>query len=128
MKLAKKTNDEANKLPSEFDKIDKTLDKAELVCTKTNGNKYDFNRFLLSLKFIKKLHNYEITLNEEIDDQAELRILMNNLHNDYNPRSSEKAKEKNRVLESAKKLLNMRDDIIDLFEKEIFPYKGNVKR
>ena len=53
---------------------------------------------------------------------------MNNLHNDYNPRSSEKAKEKNRVLESAKKLLNMRDDIIDLFEKEIFPYKGIVKR
>ena len=53
---------------------------------------------------------------------------MNNLHNDYNPRSSEKAKEKNRVLESAKKLLNMRDYIIDLFEKEIFPYKGIVKR
>ena len=65
--ISKKTNDEANKLPSKFDKIDKTLDKAELVCTKTNGNKYDFNHFLLSLKFIKKLHNYEITLNEEIE-------------------------------------------------------------
>ena len=51
---------------------------------------------------------------------------MNNLNNDYNPRSSKKEKEKNRVLESAKKLLNMRDDIIDLFEKGIFPYKGNV--
>ena len=78
---------------------------------------------MLSLKFIKKLHNYEITLNEEIDDQAELRILMNNLHNDYNPRSSEKAKEKNRVLESAKKLLNMRDDIIDLLKKKFFRIK-----
>ena len=32
----------------------------------------------------------------------------------------------NRVLESAKKLLNTRDDIIDLFEEGIFPYKGNV--
>ena len=32
-----------------------------------------------------------------------------------------KAKEKNRVLESGKKLLNVRDDIIDLFEKGIFP-------
>ena len=32
----------------------------------------------------------------------------------------------NRVLESAKKLLNTRDDIIDLFEIGIFPYKGNV--
>ena len=37
-----------------------------------------------------------------------------------------KAKEKNRVLESGKKLLNVRDDIIDLFEKGIFPQKGIV--
>ena len=37
-----------------------------------------------------------------------------------------KAKEKNRVLKSGKKLLNARDDIIDLFEKGIFPYKGIV--
>ena len=107
-------------------KIDKTFDNAELICTKTYGTKYDFNRFLLPLKFIEKIHNYKITLNEAIDNQTELKILMNNLNNDYNPRSSKKAKEKNRVLESAKKLLNTRDDIIDLFEKGIFPYKGNV--
>ena len=37
-----------------------------------------------------------------------------------------KAKEKNRVLKPGKKLLNARDDIIDLFEKGIFPYKGIV--
>ena len=36
MKLAK-ANNEANKLLSEFEKIDRTLDKAELVCTKTDG-------------------------------------------------------------------------------------------
>ena len=47
-----KKSDEANKLLSEFDKIDKALDKAELVCTKTDGTKYDFNRLLLPLKFI----------------------------------------------------------------------------
>ena len=49
-----KKNDEANKLLSEFRKIDETLDNAELVCTKTDGTKYDFNRFLLPLKFIEK--------------------------------------------------------------------------
>ena len=37
-----------------------------------------------------------------------------------------KIKEKNRVLKSAKELFDARDDIIDLFEKEIFPYKDNV--
>ena len=49
MKLAKK-NDEANK-----------LELVELVCTKTDGTKYGLNRFSLPLKFIKKIHNYEIT-------------------------------------------------------------------
>ena len=62
--ISNKKNIEANKLLSEFDKIDRTL-----VCTKTDGIKYDFNRFLLPLKFTKKIYNYEITLNEAIDDQ-----------------------------------------------------------
>ena len=38
----------------------------------------------------------------------------------------QKIEEKNRVLKSAKKLSDARDDIIDLFEKGTFPYKGNV--
>ena len=82
-----KKNDEANKLLSEFRKIDETLDNAELVCTKTDGTKYDFNRFLLPLKFVKKIHNYEITLKEAVNYQTELRISINNLNNDYNPKS-----------------------------------------
>ena len=45
-----KKNDEANK-----------LELVELVCTKTDGTKYGLNRFSLPLKFIKKIHNYEIT-------------------------------------------------------------------
>ena len=53
-KISKK-KDEANKILSEFKKIDKTLDNADLVCTKTdNKTKYDFNRFSLPLKFIEK--------------------------------------------------------------------------
>ena len=59
-----KKNDEANKLLSEFRKIDETLDNVELVFKKADGTKYDFNRFLLPLKFIEKIHNYEITLDE----------------------------------------------------------------
>ena len=37
-----------------------------------------------------------------------------------------KVKERNRVLESARKLSGVRDEIINLFEKGIFPYKDNV--
>ena len=42
----------ANKLLSEFKKINKTLDNADLVCTKTDGTKYDFN---LPVKFIENI-------------------------------------------------------------------------
>ena len=71
---------------SKFRKINRTLDKAELISTKTNGTKYDFNRFGLSLKFIEKIHNHEITLDEAIEDKKKLKILINKLHNDYTPR------------------------------------------
>ena len=122
-KISKK-HDKANKLLLEFKKIDKTLENTDLVCAKTdNKTKYDFNRFSLPLKFIEKIHNYEITLDEAINSQARLNILINKLNNNYSPRNLE---EKKRVLESAIKLQNVRNDVIDLFEKGIFPYRGNV--
>ena len=89
-----KKNDETNKLLLKFKTIDRILDKAELVSTKTDGTKYDFNRFALPLKFIKKIHDYEITLDEAIEEQTELRELINKL-NDYGPRISKKKKKKN---------------------------------
>ena len=81
---------------------------------------------MLPLKFIEKIHNYEITLDKARNYQTKLRILINKLNNDYNPRNKKKAKEKNNVLESARKLLNAIKDIIVFFEKVTFPYKGNV--
>ena len=81
---------------------------------------------MLPLKFIEKIHNYEITLDEARNYQTELRILINKLNNDYNPRNPKKAKKRNIALESAKKLLDARKDILVFFEKGTFPYKGNV--
>ena len=42
------------------------------------------------------------------------------------PRNTEKIEEKKEVLKSSKKLQNARKDIIDFFEKRIFPYRSNV--
>ena len=95
---------------------------------KTAGTKYDFNRFLFPLKFTEKIHNYEITLDEAINYQTELEILINKLDNDYKPRIPKKGKEKNNVLESARKLLDARKDIIGFFEKGTFPYNGNLSK
>ena len=126
MARLEKKNANANKILLGIKEIDETLDNAELVCTKTDGTKYDFNHFLSPLKFVAKIHNYEITLDEAINDQTKLGILINKLNNNYNPRIPEKVKEKNNVLKSARKFLNVRKDIISFFERGIFPYKGNV--
>ena len=101
-------------------KIDETLDDAELVCTKTDRTKYDFHRFLRPLKFIKKNYNYEIILDEAKNDQTKLGILIKKINNTYNPKIPKKVKEKNNVLNSARKMLNVRKGIISFFEKRNF--------
>ena len=82
-------NDETNKLLSEFKKIDETIDNAELVCTKTDGT----NIFVLPLKFIEKIHNYEITLDEAMDHQEKLEKLISRLEN-YNANNKKNRREK----------------------------------
>ena len=47
---------------------------------------------MFPLKFIEKIHNYEITLDEAKNYQTELEILINKVNNDYNPRSLKKSK------------------------------------
>ena len=56
------------------------------------------------------------------DNQQKLKILINKLNNDYNPTSKIKIKEKDDTLKSAKKLLFLKEEIINAFKKGIFPY------
>ena len=81
---------------------------------------------MLPSKFIEKIHNYEITLDEAINYQTELQILINKLNNGYNSRYSKKIEEKNKVLKSAKELFYARENIVNYFKQVIFPYKENV--
>ena len=90
MKLAKK-NDKENKILLDVKKINDELDTAELVCTKTDGTKYDFNRFSSPFKFVEKIYNYKITLDEAIDNQEKLEKLIIRLEN-YGTNKSEKKK------------------------------------
>ena len=112
----RKKNNEANKLLPIYKKIDRILDISELVSTKTDGTKYNFNRFALPLNFVEKSHNYEIILDEVIEEQTELRNLINKT-NEYGPRIP-----KNRALHSAWELTDARDNLIDLFKKGTVPY------
>ena len=84
-------NYEANKFVPKFIKLDDELEDVELVCTKTDGSKYKFSRFLLLLKFIEKIYNHKITPNEAIEKQANLKELTKKL-NKYGPRNLRKIK------------------------------------
>ena len=84
--------------------------------------KLNTNLIFLHLQFARKIHNYEITLNEAIDDQEKLKNLIMRLEN-YKPRNTQKEEEKDQVLESARKLLYVRNDIINAFRKKIFRIK-----
>ena len=69
-------NDEANEILLDIKKVDETLDNGELVCTKTDGTKYDFNIFALPLKFTERVYNYKITFDEAKEDQDKLEKLI----------------------------------------------------
>ena len=59
-------------------KIDTELDTAKLAHTKTDGKtKSDFNLFTSLLKFVRKIHNYEITLDEAIEEKKKLKNSIN---------------------------------------------------
>ena len=103
--------------------IDDWLETAQLICTKTDGKtKYEFNKFMLPLKFAAKIYRHDLTLQEARDDQQKLKILINKLNNNYNPKNLPKIKEKDDTLKSAKKLVFIREEIINAFKKGIFLY------
>ena len=80
--------------------IDGWLEKAQLICTKTDGKtKYNFSNYTFPAKFASKIYNKYFTLEEVKDNQLELKILINNLNNNYNP----KDKRKKMVLSSLQK-------------------------
>ena len=70
-------------------------------------------------KFVKKIYNYEITLDEAMDDQEKLEKLIIRLKN-YKAKNKKKKKieEKNKVLRSAAELFRVREDIIVFFWKK----------
>ena len=88
-------SEEAKKLMVNNKQIDDWLDTAQLVCTKTDGKtKYDFNKFTSLSKFTLKIYHHDLALQGAEDDQQELKILINKLNNNYNPKNPIKTKKK----------------------------------
>ena len=72
------TISEETKTLMENIKVDDWLETAQLICTKTDGKtKYEFNKFMLPLKFATKIYRHDLMLQEARDDQQKLKILIN---------------------------------------------------
>ena len=108
--------------------IDDWLDKAQLICKKSDGKtKYDFSKFTFPKKFASRIYHKDFTLQEVEDDQIKLKILINKLNNDYSPTNKTKIKEKEDTLKSAKKLFSIREKNVRAFKRGTFPYIDRIK-
>ena len=116
-------SEKAKILMNNIKQTDDWLESAQLICTKTDGKtKYDFNKLTFPLKFTSKIYRRDLTLQKAEDNQQKLKILINKLNNNYNPKNKIKIKEKSDTLESAKILYSIKEDIINAFKKSIFTY------
>ena len=121
-------SDEAKNLMINIKKIDDWLDKAQLICTKSDGKtKYDFSKFTFPKKIASRIYNKDFTLQEVEDDQTKIKILINKLNNDCRPTSKIKNKEKKDTLKSAEKSFSIKEKIIRAFKRGTFPYKDGIK-
>ena len=108
--------------------LDDWFDTVQLVSTKTDGKtKYDFSNFTFPSKFASKIYNKDFTLQEAKDNQIELKILINKLNKNCNPKNKIKTEEKRGTLKSAEKLFFLREEIIRAFKRGIFPYIDGFK-
>ena len=100
-----KKNDKVNKILLDVKKVNDELDTAKLVCTKTDGTKYGFNRFSSPFKFVEKIYNYEITLDEAMDDQKKLENLISELKN-YKAKNIKKSRREKKYLRICSKIVS----------------------
>ena len=92
--ISRFTTIESRELINKIIEIDDWLNSTKLVCTKTDGTQYDFNKFMLPFKFTLNIYSRNLTL-KKADDQQELKILINKLNNNYNPTKKNKNRRKN---------------------------------
>ena len=101
--------------------IDDWIDTAQLICTKADGKtKCNFNNFAFPSKFTLKIYRHGLKLREAEDDQQELKILINKLNNDYNPKNQTKIKEKKDPLKYTKNCLLSGTKLLEHLRKVFF--------
>ena len=107
-----------------FEKLKKKkndINPEKLVCVKTDGILFNFNKFKNSADLASDIYKDKGLLKNAENKQKEIKVLLSKLKN-YNPKNLKKIKDKEETLSAAEKLLNNRQEVINAFKTGIFPY------
>ena len=95
----------AKELYERIKKGKKDIDPEKIVCVKSDGTIFNFNKFKVSLDLASNIYRDKSSLKDAKNEQNKIRILLNKLRK-YNPTKPKKIKAKKETLSAAEKLLN----------------------
>ena len=112
------------------DKINKKIRKnnnKKFVCTHSNGKQYHFNHYRDLNQFGNEIYNRERSLDDARNEQNKMQILISKLR-EYGATNTKKVKSRQDVLDDAKSLCAIRNDIINInaFDQGIFLLKNQI--
>ena len=116
----------AKELFEKLQKKENDIDSEKCVCVKTDETIFNFIKIKNPLDLASNIYGNKSLLKDAEDKQNEIKILLNKLRK-YSPTNLKKIKAKEETLSAAEKLLNNRQEVIDLFKTGIFPYKDGFQ-
>ena len=114
------------KLKKELDKtkeIEKNVDREKLIY-ETDEYTYSFKNFQTIKAFGRDIYEGKITIKEADEYQADLLTEIMNFRKNTKPRSQEKKREKEIVLQNLHNFFEGREKVLDAFESKIFSIKS----
>ena len=103
------------------------IDPETFVCVKTDGTIFNFNKLKNSLDVASNIYKNKKLLEDAENEQHVIKILLNKLRK-YNPTKAKKIKAKKETLSAVEKLLNNRQEVIDVFKAGIFLYEDGFQK
>ena len=116
-------NDEAKKELDKIKEIEKNVDKEKLIY-ETDEYTYSFKNFQTIKTFGRDIYEGKITIKEADEYQADLLTEIMNFRKNTKPRSQEKKREKEIVLQNLHNFFEGREKVLDAFESKIFSIKS----
>ena len=103
------------------------IDLEKFVCVKTDGTIFNFNKLKILLDLASNIYRNKSLLKDAENEQSKIKILLKKLRK-YNQTKPKMIKVKKESLNAAGKLLNNRQEVIDVFKTVIFPYEDGFQK